>query len=239
MKNSYYIKETLSTNNLLWELSRQQNLEEGFIVYTDFQTGGKGQAGNSWESETGENLLFSLLLHPVHIDINEHFLLSQIVSIGIKNVLDKYTGDIRIKWPNDIYWKDEKIIGILIENSIQNNHIKTSIAGIGVNVNQLEFKSAPNAVSLKRITGQEYDRSGLLESFRSSILDVYCNWDKTQIKNSYMGGLYRKDDFYPYKTNDRVFEARIIDIHEDGKMELETKKGEVLGFYFKEVQFVL
>lgn len=236
---NYYIKETLSTNNLLWELSRQHNLKEGFVVYTDFQTAGKGQVGNSWESEAEKNLLFSLLLKPSHIEITEHFLLSQIVSIGIKNVLDKHTDNILIKWPNDIYWKDKKIAGILIENSIQNSHIQSSIIGIGLNINQIDFKSTPNAISLKQITGQEYNKEELLKTIIDSIFDIYNNLDKTYIKKSYFNGLYRKEGFFPYRADDKIFEAKIIDIHNDGKIGLQDKKGQLYEFYFKEVQFLL
>ena len=239
MENSYYIAETISTNSLSWQLSREKELEEGFVVYTDFQTAGRGQAGNSWESERGENLLFSILLKPSHIEITEHFLLSQIVSLGIKKILDKYTDGISIKWPNDIYWKDKKIVGILIENSIQNSHLKSSIAGIGLNVNQENFYSAPNAVSLFEITGKKHDKIGIIQDIRKTIMDIYSTWSNEKIRTEYMSSLYRKKGLYPFRADDEVFRAEIIDIHNDGKMDLKTEKGEIRSFYFKEVQYVL
>ena len=118
MTNSLHLKETDSTNNTLNELSCREKLPEGYIVYTDYQTSGKGQTGNSWHSEWGENALFSLLLYPRHIHLAEHFILSQLIGIAVKKALDQYTADITIKWPNDIYWKDRKIAGILIENTV-------------------------------------------------------------------------------------------------------------------------
>ena len=110
----YYIASTDSTNVLLQEMMRLEKLPEGFLLYTDFQTAGKGQPGNTWESENGKNLLFSMLLYPHSIKVYEQFILSEITGLAIRKVLEKYTDDICIKWPNDIYWKDKKIAGILI-----------------------------------------------------------------------------------------------------------------------------
>ena len=136
----FYIKETDSTNNLIRKMMQDENLPEGFLVYTDFQTAGKGQPGNTWESEAGKNLLFSIVLYPHEIPIHEQFVLSEIASLSIKNILAKYTDGISVKWPNDIYWNDRKIAGILIENSLKKNEINYSIIGIGLNINQTIFR---------------------------------------------------------------------------------------------------
>src|SRR5674476_174588 len=101
MSDSYYIKQTPSTNALMWRMIRENDLPEGFTVLTDFQTAGKGQPGNSWESHAGKNLLFSMVLYPYHIKPDEQFLISQLVSVAIKKTLDKYSTDITVKWPND------------------------------------------------------------------------------------------------------------------------------------------
>jgi len=240
MGNTFYTKATHSTNVLLWEMIREKSLPEGFVVQTDFQSAGKGQVGNSWESEEGRNLLFSMVLYPQRVTVDNQFLLSQLVSLGIKEALDEYTDGITVKWPNDIYWNDKKLVGILIENSLQGTKIKSSVIGIGLNVNQKVFVSnAPNPVSLLRITGKRQNRKLLLTKIRQNIQKLYTELSVTKIRAEYAEALYRKDGFYAYRANDETFQAKIISVHPDGQLELETEAGERKGFYFKEVSFVL
>lgn len=239
MKNSFYIAETSSTNETLWQKSRQQELPEGFAIYTDFQTSGKGQTGNSWFSGKKKNILCSLLLYPGHIRIAEHFILSQLVSVAVKKTLDEYVDNISIKWPNDIYWKDQKIVGMLIENSIQGAEIRQSVIGIGININQKQFPAELiNPVSLYQITGKTQARKPILEKLQKNILHIYRHWDTERIKTSYMNMLYRNQGFHPFKENETIFEARIHAIHSDGCLELELRNGGRKKFYFKEVQYV-
>jgi len=240
MGNTFYTKATHSTNVLLWEMIREKSLPEGFVVQTDFQSAGKGQVGNSWESEEGRNLLFSMVLYPQRVTVDNQFLLSQLVSLGIKEALDEYTDGITVKWPNDIYWNDKKLVGILIENSLQGTKIKSSVIGIGLNVNQKVFVSnAPNPVSLLRITGKRQNRKLLLTKIRQNIQKLYTELSVTKIRAEYAEALYRKDGFYAYRANDETFQANIISVHPDGQLELETEAGERKEFYFKEVSFVL
>jgi len=240
MGNTFYTKQTHSTNVLLWEMIREKSLPEGFVVQTDFQTAGKGQVGNSWESEAGRNLLFSMVLYPQRVTVDNQFLLSQLVSLGIKEALDEYTDGITVKWPNDIYWNDKKLVGILIENSLQGTKIKSSVIGIGLNVNQKVFVSnAPNPVSLLLITGRRQNRKLLLTKIRQNIQKLYTELSVTKIRAEYAEALYRKDGFYAYRANNETFQAKIISVHPDGQLELETEAGERKGFYFKEVSFVL
>ena len=240
MGNTFYTKQTHSTNVLLWEMIREKSLPEGFVVQTDFQTAGKGQIGNSWESEAGRNLLFSMVLYPQRVTVDNQFLLSQLVSLGIKKALDEYTDGITVKWPNDIYWNDKKLVGILIENSLQGTKIKSSVIGIGLNVNQKVFVSnAPNPVSLLQITGRRQNRKLLLTKICQNIQKLYTELSVTKIRAEYAEALYRKEGFYAYRANDETFQAKIISVHPDGQLELETEAGERKEFYFKEVSFVL
>jgi BirA family biotin operon repressor/biotin-[acetyl-CoA-carboxylase] ligase len=217
---------------------KENNLPEGFVVQTDFQLAGKGQIGNSWESENGKNLLFSLLLYPEHIRPNQQFVISQMVSLAIKKTLDYYTDEITIKWPNDIYWKNQKIAGILIENSFQGKHIKFSVIGIGLNINQMEFKSdAPNPVSLRQIIGKSFIRKLILRNIYQNIMDLYQNYDIHKIQTAYFKLLYKKQGFHTFKAGEVSFIARIFAVHADGRLELETQDGEYRSFYFKEVHF--
>jgi len=219
---------------------RKNIIPEGFVVYTDFQTAGKGQAGNGWESEIAKNLLFSMVLYPKQIRPDEQFLISQLVSVAIKKALDEYTDDITVKWPNDIYWKDKKIAGILIENSLQGSQIKSTVIGIGLNVNQTEFVSdAPNPVSLRQIMGKQQPKTPLLKSICMNIASLYNNLDAEKIRSEYVGMLYRKDGFHSYRENHLTFQARIVAVHPDGQIDLELENGERKGYYFKEVSFVV
>ena len=240
MKNSLFIQQTPSTNALLWNMIREKTLAEGFVLYTDFQTAGKGQIGNNWESAEGKNLLFSMVLFPQQIEPTEQFLISQMVSLGIKKTLNEYVKGITIKWPNDIYWNDKKIAGILIENSLQGRKINYSVVGIGLNVNQTKFESnAPNPVSLQQITGELHDRDTILNSVYLNILDLYNNLDKAKIRENYSESLYRKDGIHTFRDENKEFQARIFAVYPDGKLELETVDGEYIGYYFKEVSFVI
>lgn len=238
----YYTASTASTNTFLHEMMRQDKLPEGFLLYTDFQTAGKGQPGNTWESENGKNLLFSMLLYPHSIKVYEQFILSEITGLAIRKVLEKYTDDICIKWPNDIYWKDKKIAGILIENSLFRDRIDTCIIGIGLNVNQEVFISnAPNPVSLRQITGNDINREILLMEIQAELLNIYQNYSPEFIHQEYLNNLYRRNGFHRYAETaaNTVFDAEIEDVLPDGRLILRIQAGEIRTFYFKEIQFVL
>ena len=137
-----HISETNSTNNYLQSLCSKQKVEELTVVVADFQTSGRGQRGNSWESDSGKNLLFSIVIFPEFLEARRQFLISQIISLAIKEELDTYTTDISIKWPNDIYWHDKKIAGILIENVLSGSTFSRAIIGMGLNINQKNFYSS-------------------------------------------------------------------------------------------------
>jgi BirA family biotin operon repressor/biotin-[acetyl-CoA-carboxylase] ligase len=168
------------------------------------------------------------------------FLISQLVSVAIKNALDEYCSNISIKWPNDIYWNNKKLAGILIENSLQGNKIKTVVIGIGLNVNQNGFESnAPNPVSLLQITGKRQNRQQLLQQICQNILSLYKGFDKDKIRNEYAASLYRKEGYHSFRAESGLFLAKIIEVCSDGQLELETDKGERKSFYFKEVKFIV
>ncbi len=235
-----HITETDSTNRLLKEMLRSEKLPEGFLLSTDFQSAGKGQPGNSWESETGKNLLFTLLLYPHSIPIQQFFMISQITSLTIKKALDSYCDDIRIKWPNDIYWKDKKLGGILIENSLMRDRIEQSFIGIGLNINQEQFLSdAPNPISLRQITGKEQNREAILEALHKELLQLYQQHNTEEIQKEYHQHLYRNKGYHPYTDSEsgELFSAKIIAVQMDGKLILEDETGKTREYYFKEVVF--
>lgn len=254
--NVVWLEEVDSTSNHLKEWLRRESLEEGTTVVADYQTQGRGQRGNGWSSEKGKNLLFSLLLHPKGMPANEQFILSRIASLATKRVLDRFTGDIRIKWPNDIYWREKKIAGILIENDLLGGEIACSVVGIGINVNQQRFPDElPNPVSLRQITGVRQDRVQLLEKFLQEFFVLYgrlmeglCQRydnlaehavEREAIAISYMESLYRADGYHWYEDQDGRFQAAIQEVKPSGHLVLRTLgESEERCYAFKEVKYV-
>lgn len=239
MTDLVYIKETNSTNELMWKIIREKSIPEGYLVYTDFQLAGKGQAGNSWEAAKGKNILCSVALFPKTLPIENQFLISQLVSLAIIKTLTNYVQHLSIKWPNDIYWKDRKLGGILIENTIQGKGFKGVVIGIGLNINQNKFiSSAPNPISLLEIIGKTTARKSLLLNIKKNILDLYHELDVDKIRTQYANALYRKEGYHLYASENKLFHAKINSIHTDGKLKLELESGEQKSYYFKEVIFV-
>ncbi len=240
MMEGYYIPETTSTNELLKSISRKEDYPEGFFIYTDYQTSGKGQGINRWESKKGKNILFSILLFPKHILTSEQFIISQIVSIAILDVLSDIVPNVKIKWPNDIYVNDKKIAGILIENTIQGSVINKTIIGIGINVNQTKFTSyAPNPTSLKLITKKSYNRKNLIFRIIQKIFECYFSADYETIKMQYFNKLYRGEGYYPYSGEGETFRAKITEVLNDGRLVLLNEEGESKIYGFKEVEFII
>ena len=237
------LAETNSTNNHLRGLVGKEPLPEGSVVIADYQTAGRGQVGNTWESEKGKNLMFSVILYPDYLPANRQFLISQIAALSVKETLDEYVSDITVKWPNDIYWRDRKICGMLIENDLTGHSLYCSVIGIGININQQEFRSgAPNPVSLAQITNREYDREEILRHFQKRLYDRYLGLileHEADIRRDYMSALYRSDGFYRYRDDQGLFEARIKEIEPTGHLVLELSDGEVRRYAFKEVSAVL
>ncbi len=225
-----YIKTTNSTSTLLKQLAAEGNPPD--FIYAGYQTAGRGQTGNSWESEEGKNLLCSILLPP---DKNLYFL-NIAVGVALLRVIGE---DFSIKWPNDIYWQDKKAAGILIENAIIGNEIKYSIAGIGLNVNQTEFKSdAPNPVSLKQIRGREYDIESLMNRVLEEVHKV-LNEPEQDIWSYYKSHLYRREGWYPYEDKNGVFEAHIEDVLPTGEIVLKDRQGKERNYHFKQIRYIL
>ena len=235
------VDEVNSTNKYLQELIDGGESSDFVCVRAQYQTDGRGQMGNGWESEKGENLTFSLAIQPDFIHPVDQYILSQMVSMAIKEVLDFYAEDICIKWPNDIYWKEKKVAGILIENSLSGDSIDYSVIGIGLNVNQKVFNSnAPNPISLQTISPKSVDIELLFNELLASIQKWYnllANRSFEKIRQSYFDALYRVDGYHRYSDAEGRFSARIKSVSNDGCLHLMTEEGEERSYYFKEVVF--
>ncbi len=256
-----YVARTNSTNTLLKELLAKSEWPEGEeFLYAGYQTAGRGQTGNGWESEEGKNLLCSILVErqkTATIKEESPFYLNVTVSVAVHRLLSQElmakSQQLTVKWPNDLYWQDKKMAGILIENAIIGNEVKYSIAGIGLNINQTEWKSdAPNPVSLKQITGKEYNIDEQMKSLAHAIREVLSEPEE-EVWAYYKAHLYRKDGLWPFverevsiapTTNaqantDSQFMARIADILPTGEIVLEEPEGIRKKYHFKEIRFVV
>ncbi len=186
-----------STNDYLKSYSKNNKLENFFCVRADEQTKGKGQRSNIWKSDCCKNILISFFVRP-EIPASKQFLLNEIVSISIIDFLEKFNiPDLKIKYPNDILSGYLKISGILIENVISKNNIKESVIGIGINVNQTNFKKLVFAISMKKLTGKDYDideLSGLLKQI------LIKNFNKNEIEINKIYNKYISDiESFPIK----------------------------------------
>lgn len=235
-----------STNQFLQQCADKKNVEEGFVVWAKEQTAGRGHGRNTWESEPDKNLTFSLLLKPVFVSPEHQFLLTQIVSLAIVEVLKEILPDetITIKWPNDIYIDNNKVAGILIQNFIKGQHIDYSIVGIGLNVNQAHFFSdAPNPVSLMQITNKPLELKDLLNKLLKRIQMIYeqsvSNLWRAEINKRYLTHLYRYKEKALFKEKALQFEATILGIGKFGKLILQLESGEEKQYSFKEVEFII
>ena len=249
-----YIKETHSTSTLLRE-QYTDALPHLYTIRTDYQTAGRGQAGNTWESEKGKNLLFSTLLRHEELHATEQWRISMWVAITLWEVLAKHLGKERltIKWPNDIYYGDKKLVGILIENALIGQYVEHSIVGIGVNVHQMNWQSnAPNPISMKEITGREYEIEGLLNEWICSMK----SWKNSKIEDlssAYLQHLYRREGWHEYverevsiaptsiaeKGTKNTFLAKIVTVTEQGELVLRLQDNAEKKYHFKQIRFVI
>ena len=228
-----YIAQTNSTNTLLKELLARGEWPEGeTYLYAGYQTAGRGQTGNGWESEKGKNLLCSILLPP-----NKNlYLLNIAVSVAIVRMINE---PLTIKWPNDIYYHDKKLAGILLENAIVGSEIKYTIAGIGLNVNQTAFVSdAPNPISLRQITGKEYDVDQMMNNLIEAV-EAVLNEPEEAIWQEYKAHLYRREGFWPFEDEKGEFDARIEDVLPTGELVLRDRDNKKRIYHFKQIRYVV
>lgn len=236
------LTETDSTNNYVKRLiaERHPDAQSDLIVTTESQTAGRGQRGNSWETEPGKNIIYTMLVHPSTLLPSNIFYLSEVVALSVVQSLGS---GFRVKWPNDIYWGDRKVAGILIETDLMGRSVANAIIGVGVNVNQEHFVSdAPNPISLRQIVGHELDREDLLVRIMQRFSELYgmmLAGETAALHALYRSLLYRGEGFHTYENENGRFEARIRDVEPTGHLLLEDRQGVVKRYAFKEVAFVI
>jgi len=234
-----------STNNELLRRLEKEDLPEGTLILADEQTAGRGQDDHTWESEKGKNLTFSFVLYPGFLDFSRQFYLNIFVSLGIKDWMDSLieAERVRIKWMNDIYVDDLKISGMLINNAIQGDRFKYVVIGIGVNINQEKFLSdAPNPVSVKMITGGNYQLSDCLSDLCRHLdwrFMQLINLDYKTLNHDYHQALFRINQPFRYLYKGSRVTASIKGVDELGRLRLIKENGEEMLCDQKEIGFVL
>ena len=236
----YHIAETTSTN----DLAREERYGHGDVICAERQTAGRGQRGHTWTSPEGVNLLFSVVLCPTFLPAGEQFLLSQAVALALVDTLGTCGIDARIKWTNDIYVGDKKLVGILIEHSYSGPTLARTIAGIGINVNQRAFDPAlPNPVSMAVASGRTFDRREGLESFHACCMGRYdqlVRGEKAALQEEYRKRMYRLGETHPYRRPDgTLVEAVLEGGRPSGELILRHADGTRHAYLFREIEFVI
>lgn len=234
---------TDSTNAYLKNLMLSEKPEDFTIVIANEQLNGRGQMGTQWESEAGKNLTFSVLKYFDDFLIQDQFLLNIITSLAVYNTLKKlFVPNLSIKWPNDILSGSFKICGILVENNLKNGKIQSSVIGIGLNVNQLEFGNLKTASSLKKIKGRSFDLDEVLSSL---VLNLKVFFEEIEFKKvdglrkHYETLLFRKDKPSTFKDSDsNLITGYIRGVSTEGKLVVELEDFVLKHFTFKELELL-
>lgn len=237
-----YLPSCQSTNDEAAHLLSQGNLPEGTLVVTDRQTQGRGQRGNQWEAQAGQNLTFSLVLTPTFLAATEQFWLNMAISLAIQDTLLPLltSGRVTIKWPNDVYVGNRKLGGVLIENTLQGYALSHSVIGIGLNVNQISFH-VPTASSLllESPTPADYSLPGLLTALAEQLEKRYLQLRagyRNELRATYLQQLYRYRETHTYLADNQPFTGMLVDLDATGRLGIMTENA-IRYFAFKEVAF--
>ncbi|RYF86687.1 MAG: biotin--[acetyl-CoA-carboxylase] ligase, partial [Chitinophagaceae bacterium] len=224
-QSSVYLPTCRSTNEAAHQVLLKNEATEGTLLYTDNQTAGRGQRGNTWEAVPGQNITLSFLLKPVFLSLNDQFYLTMCCSLALADLLQPYVREqIRVKWPNDIYAGNKKIAGILIENSTTGKTLQNSIIGIGININQTKF-GYPTATSLKLLAGREINLASIRKELSEQLEKRYLqlrSGKKDQLKKEYLHNLLRYQEWHPYKVGNQEITGMIVGVNETGKLALQA-----------------
>lgn len=232
-----------STNTLALEMLRSGRPSEGTVITASFQESGKGQQGNNWVSEPGKNVLMSVILYPTTVSPGEQFIISRMVSLAVFDLVREETLHVKIKWPNDIYVMNDKIAGILIENSIAGNRLVSSVTGIGLNVNQESFSGAGiNPTSLTLITGKKYNLREVTDKLIHHLdlrYKMILKGEEAKLADEYHSALFRLGEWHRYVDSKGPFTAMLVRVDSDGLLYLRKSNGREKGYSFKEINYIL
>ncbi len=243
-KNIIYLPHCHSTNDLLQQYVKSGHAKEGTIVTTDFQTAGRGQRGNSWESEPGENLLFSFCVKPDFLDSRKQYFLNVVTAVAMAEAIAELADDglvVEVKWPNDLYINDRKCAGILLETQLTGKRLENAVIGIGLNLNQEEFADS-KATSL-RIEGLEVDRWELLEIFClrfEQLYDLLHREGEVDLRERYLSRLRWLQELHKFHltNSDQIVNGTIVGIDEIGRLRLQYDGTEQI-FDIQQIKFIV
>lgn len=243
MLQYHHFDEIDSTNAYLQRKHSEADIRN-WVVSANEQTAGKGMGSNSWESEAGKNLTFSLAVDMSFLPAEKQFLLSKAVPLGIIDVLDNILPNekLSIKWPNDIIYENRKLAGILINSTIKANMMDVSIIGIGLNVNQMQFKDWPtHPISLKQITSETYDLQPLLEQIVEHILIKVKQLNDTPdvIEQDYLKRLFRYHTWADYEVEGKIVRLFMTGIDKFGRLQLLDEQQKMFCYEIKQIRFLL
>ena len=244
-----------STNTRL--AAAKENLPAGTVFAARWQSAGKGQRGNRWESREGENLTFSVLWKPASLPAAAQFSLSEAAALGVADYLVEEGVAACIKWPNDILVGGKKICGMLLEHSLAADKLADSVVGIGLNINQRSFGEAPNATSLVLVTGVErnirQELPRLLVHLDRRFAQTATETGRRALREDSLNRLFQKNEWHTYvdrrdadpllpttrSVDGTRFEGRIIGLTPSGLLQMERRDGALLEFAFKEISYLL
>ena len=239
-----HFDEINSTNVYLYDKMAENADIADTVVVAAHQTAGRGMDKNRWESEAQKNLLFSIALNVNYLEAENQFKISQAVSVAIVDTLSQFIDNQRlfIKWPNDIYFDDKKLAGMLVQNTIEGRMMGVTIIGIGLNVNQIEFpKDLPNPISLKMISGKDYDLENLLNllvtNIKASLESLRFEEKQHEINQKYILKSYRFGIWSEYFYQNQVKTLKINGFDKYGRLLLCDKEGAGIVCDVKELQF--
>ncbi|MDR0364476.1 MAG: biotin--[acetyl-CoA-carboxylase] ligase [Bacteroidales bacterium] len=232
-----------STNDIAKELILQKKVSHGSVIRAHYQTKGKGRQGNSWESNQGENLLFSIIITPQYYLPSQQFILNQLVSVTLADFLQTFIPDhpIKIKWPNDLYVNDKKLAGMLIEHTILGNTLSYSIIGIGVNVNQISFEKSPNPVSLRILCSKKLNIDSLCVQYTEKFLHAFEHtnpFDEEILSKRYHAALYQLNEVKTYLINGKKCQASILGTTKDGRLMLQHEDGAINYYELNSLKYL-
>mgnify|MGYP001159828998 FL=1 len=238
----YKIDAISSTNEYLKQLYLKKNIYDNFLIITNNQTEGKGQGSSSWESEPKKNLTLSIYKDLKKNKLKNPFIINLIISISIIETLKKYNlPNLKIKWPNDILSASKKISGILIENFFQREFLISSIIGIGLNVNQISFKKAKNAISIASIKKKKIDLTEVLNILTKKISLKFHEIDNLKINdliNEYESLLFKKDKFSKFNINNKIIDGRILGVNQSGKLKVKIGNEIIREYNSSEIKII-
>ena len=240
----YIHLEQIDSTNAYLQREQSKCDIRNWVVSTDKQTAGKGMESNSWESEVGKNLTFSLALDMSFLPAERQFLLSEAVPLGTIEVLDKVlpAKKLSIKWPNDIFYENHKLAGILINSTIKANMMDVSIVGIGLNVNQMCFQDWPtHPISLKMVMGKDFELQPLLEQIATHILIKVQQLKSSPatIEQDYLKRLFRYRTWADYEVDGKILRLFMMGIDGFGRLQLVDEQDAYYVFDIKEIRFIL